>query len=343
MTRRLTAGVFVFATMWMFPLWTSAQPIVTQVSAQANAAGPRLVISGSQFGSHGNYNPGPGPLLNAAWHDFETDQISGGNLQLEDIATYQWSIRHGNARRNSHSFARKVFVDNRLGELNLYQTGTTGTWFASFWFRVDSLAKQQSGKFFRIWGDHANMYLSTGAGDLEIRGFAECATCDPEPHTIYTSPDTLADGDWHRIDIQIAQSPDLVAVSVDGKPQWRRSSTLAGAEREQWIPNPLGADGHTIGVGGMIDGPADGWLARGSYDFDDVFIDYTWARVELGDAPTWQACTVREIQPPQQWADGQITVQLNQGAFRKGQTVYAYVVDATGAVNPIGQAVTIPR
>jgi len=308
------------------------------------AAPNQLVLTGAMFGQHANHNPaGPGSFLNVAWQNFEAGQLSGGNLTLEDISTYQWTIDHTRPRGGSLSHAKKVFIDNRLGELNLTQSNTTGTWFASFWFRTQSLARQQSGKFFRIWGDNANVYLSTGAGDLEIRGFSECESCSPAPFTVYTSPDTFADGGWHRVDVQITEAPDRVAVSLDGKLQWQRSSTLAGAELEQWIPSSLGADGHTIGIGGMLDGPDLGFPANGSYEFDDVFVDYTVARVELGNASTWDASTVREIQVAQQWSDGQIVARLNRGAFAPGQTVYAYVVDANGAVNPLGLPVTMPR
>jgi len=319
-----------------------AQPAVSTATQQATASGTMLVVSGTNFGVHANHNPaGSGAFLNAAWQTFESGQLSGGNMTLENISPSQWSVQSTGARPNSRFYARKVYIDNRLGELNLAQANTTGKWFVSFWFRVQDVASQQSGKFFRIWGDNANVYLSTGAGNLETRGFSECTSCTPQPATVWTSPDAFVADQWARVDIEMAQSPDLFAVYVNGKLEWRRSSTLTGADKEQWIPNPLGGNGHTIGIGGMIDSAAEGWPANGSYKFDDVYIDYTWARVELGNAATWAACTRKEIQPPRQWSGTQITAQLNAGAFAPGQTAYVYVVDANGAVNTNGVPIVI--
>jgi hypothetical protein len=336
---RMTCAVILFL---IWPAAASAQPGITGATQESRGPEGVLLISGTQFGTHANYNPGgPGSFLNTAWQDFEAGELEGGNLRLDDIATYQWSVRSSTPRPNSRFYARKVYIDNRLGELNLTQAATTGQWFVSFWFRVQSVARQQSGKFFRIWGDRANAYLSTGGGDLGIRGFSECESCAPAPATVWASPDTLIARQWHRVDIQIAQTPDRFAVYLDGKLQWRRSSLLAGDERQQWIPTGFGADGHTLGIGGMLDSDGEGWPARGSYQFDDVFIDYTWSRVELGDAPTWEACTHREVQLPREWSDTRIVAHLNPGAFSDGQTVYAYVVDASGAVNPVGEPVVL--
>jgi hypothetical protein len=267
--------------------------------------------------------------------------LAGGNLQLENVSPSQWSIQTAGGRPNSQFYAKKVYINNRGGELGLTQTGTTGKWFVSFWMRLQDVASQQSGKFFRIWGDNANVYLATGAGNLQIRGYSECTSCSPGPTTVWGSPDSMAADQWQRVDIQMAQSPDLFAVYLDGKLEWRRGSGLSGAEMQKWVPNPFGGNNHTLGVGGMLDSAGEGWPANGSYKFDDVYVDYTWARVELGNAATWAACTRREIQPPRQWSDTQITVQLNKGAFANGQTVYAYVVDANGVANTNGVAVVL--
>jgi len=72
---------------------------------------------------------------------------------------------------------------------------------------------------------------------------------------------------------------------------------------------------------------------NGAYAFDDVFFDHTRARVEIGNAPTWTATTIREIQIPVSWSSTSITVQTNITAFAPGSTAYLFVVDASGAVS----------
>lgn len=75
--------------------------------------------------------------------------------------------------------------------------------------------------------------------------------------------------------------------------------------------------------------------------WDELYVDITRARVELGDAATWAACSRREIQIPTAWSSDAITIDVNQGSFANGQQAYLYVVDGNGAVNQQGLAVTI--
>lgn len=76
--------------------------------------------------------------------------------------------------------------------------------------------------------------------------------------------------------------------------------------------------------------------------YDDIYIDNSWARVEIGDQPTYSACTHREIQIPQAiWNDGQLQINVNQGSFADNSTAYLYVVDENGEVNISGYPVTL--
>jgi hypothetical protein len=69
--------------------------------------------------------------------------------------------------------------------------------------------------------------------------------------------------------------------------------------------------------------------------WDEIYVDTTQARVEVGNAPTWAACTHREIQIPTAWSDGEITFTVNRGSLISPNT-YLFVVDAGGAVNSTG-------
>jgi hypothetical protein len=75
--------------------------------------------------------------------------------------------------------------------------------------------------------------------------------------------------------------------------------------------------------------------------FADVYLDYSRARVILGNAPTFVASTVREVQIPAAWSNTSITVSVNLGTFTSGQTAYVYVVDPNGQVNANGRSVII--
>lgn len=74
--------------------------------------------------------------------------------------------------------------------------------------------------------------------------------------------------------------------------------------------------------------------------YDDIYIDNTWARVEIGDAGTYDGCTHREIQIPTSWNSSSITSTLNQGSLPDG-TAYLYVVDENGIMNETGYPITL--
>ncbi len=56
----------------------------------------------------------------------------------------------------------------------------------------------------------------------------------------------------------------------------------------------------------------------------------TWARVAIGDASTWAACSMREYQPIAAWDNGQISFTVNQGGFDNGDRAWIYVIDDDG-------------
>lgn len=63
---------------------------------------------------------------------------------------------------------------------------------------------------------------------------------------------------------------------------------------------------------------------------DDVYVDKTMARVEIGDSESFNDCTRREPQIPYFWDDNKISVSVNNGSFVFGDNVYVFVVDENG-------------
>jgi hypothetical protein len=59
-----------------------------------------------------------------------------------------------------------------------------------------------------------------------------------------------------------------------------------------------------------------------------VHIQRGWARVELGNAATYAACTITEIQRPTAWGPSSIQYVVNKGLLSSG-AVYEYVFDST--------------
>lgn len=97
--------------------------------------------------------------------------------------------------------------------------------------------------------------------------------------------------------------------------------TVAG-----WDPN------RTDSAGGF----QRGYGRNNNRFFADLYLDYTWQHVVLGDASRIDLCSKLEVQNPTAWSDTSITVTVNRGVFSDSQKVYLYVYDATGTPNTNG-------
>jgi hypothetical protein len=82
-------------------------------------------------------------------------------------------------------------------------------------------------------------------------------------------------------------------------------------------------------------------LAFSDIHLDNVYVDSTRARVEIGNAATWAACTRREVQPSTAWASGAITATYQKGALSSGANNWVYVINAAG-VPTAGFQITLP-
>lgn len=148
-------------------------------------------------------------------------------------------------------------------------------------------------------------------------------------------------GRWRHIQFYTRESSVNVAdgdarltldgtVVLDRLGAWNTRTAAGQHYWSAWMGNYLAHDMNPPcgAVGTYSD---DAWTY-----WDNAYIDTSWAHVELGNAPTYTASTLREIQPATSWSDSSITFTLNQGAFTDLSNVYVYVTDATGVVNPNG-------
>ncbi|MCA9594734.1 MAG: hypothetical protein KC776_15545 [Myxococcales bacterium] len=177
-------------------------------------------------------------------------------------------------------------------------------------------------------------------------------------HTFYAA-DSVAyfpDDGWHRLEHYVKLStPGGTAngkryFKVDGNGNFTFSAVPNGH-----YASPSGAIPHTEYDGDdIVTRPAGvdltlenvllpfylrpGYSARGWVD--EVYIDRTQARVELGDDADWYKCTQRFPQPATSWSPSSIEITVNGGTFSVGEAVYAFVVRADGTIVSLGQVGT---
>jgi hypothetical protein len=73
---------------------------------------------------------------------------------------------------------------------------------------------------------------------------------------------------------------------------------------------------------------------------DDVYVNNTQARIELGNDSTYVNCSKKEIQIPSTWSNNSIQFTLNRGQLPNGKA-YLYVLDRLGRVNAKGYEITL--
>ena len=332
---------------------------VTNVSSSALTHGSSYTITGTGFGAKTTVAP-------LRWDDFDSGTI-GATLPDQDSGGWTTlSVQPGKEPRYSNAVVRWT------GSLSLYQDFTEGNYSSSLslwglfdgeiylsgWFyRTTSGALSRNFKWIQMrqfdlddacWEFRQDAYPSTDSGHIYV---SNCSAgqqigCDDEIgisgytaencNMYYGMNGDLKTGAWHRYKIWLTQ----------GVPYFTDSHVRINLDSSEWM---------------YMDGPflpgdcrfQNLWLAfyfatdTGSPTpsmetwWDELYVDTTQARVEIGDAATFDGCSHREIQIPQNtWNDTTIQFKTNKGTFITGHTYYLYVVDGSGNVNSNGYAVT---
>ncbi len=146
---------------------------------------------------------------------------------------------------------------------------------------------------------------------------------------------TQIKGKWYNITIQVDQGDMKTA---NGSFETQHSSA------DFSLPYAVNTETGTIQtVNNKFDAIKLGWymgastIVDGSISlyYDDIYIDNSWARVEIGDNESYEHCTHREMQFINGWnyrvgnPDQTIEIIVNQGSFPNGEA-FIFVVDEDG-------------
>ena len=159
-----------------------------------------------------------------------------------------------------------------------------------------------------------------------------------------TSP-TLTEGPLNQwFSDEIAYQVNTCYTCTDGTMQWWVNGSLVGQE-----PIYMGWTTYTLtlrdsatneDIANMaIQGVADNdpsFPTTNTFGLADIYVDNTWSRVMIGNASTWAASTVHDVEIPTAWADGSINAVLHNDSLPNLDGAYLYVFDSNGNVNPDG-------
>lgn len=301
--------------------------------------GSSLTIYGSGFGSKST----AAPLI---WDNFESgtgtidsgDPATVGTWDAEAVeyrASYSSDYAHAGSRCAKTENLASVGHSQRLRK-----DFVSDIVYLDYWCRVHYLDnKSRNWKTWILYSDN---------GDLQCNWVY---FCNGSALTRYDGTGSLNTNSWSELDYNNdtwmhfslafrASTPNV----ADGAIYHYINEQIAGLASSSVITRNTdhGYDLLTIGELWQFDAVGECQANSGAYVYiDDVYIDTTWARVVVGDAPTWENCTHKEMQIPHTtWNATTIQVTVNRGTFGATDTAYLYVVDSAGAVNSSGYEIT---
>ena len=332
-------------------LWISASRHLASATIESVTGAWRhkqsVVITGADFGKHADSSPDNPSTLVAKFDDFEDGE--------NDTPVTGWSI-YPLGDSSIYRIPRYTNINQRTGSaLSSYHNLTepySGSWFAkwhttnefyiTYWRRSDivSIGDPVNYKECRVEGTVGQRPLlafdTTVMPPTSLKATFQAST-DPYIGGIQYGCGSCVNDRWDRKEfwIRIGDTPGQRFMF------WENAVLKRNYTTPEEFPYGVGPYLGDIGTFNVV--YLGFWIREHSdarVQMDDVYIDTTQARVEIGDNPTWGQCTHREIQIPSAWSDTSITVTVNQGSFGSGSKAYLYVVDADGKVNAEGFPIT---
>ena len=332
---KIAAISFLLAIFWSASVY--AQPNITGFSGSLSNKGT-LTISGSGFGIKS-------PAAPLKWDDFENGVIANdltGWPYLYSSNGINPKYANDQLRPNSILSLKQDFTTNAQynSTFGLIGLSPQTKYYITFYkYMTTSGGASRNYKILMLWGGAAaewdkgprngfTYFPSTASSVM----YSEDCTAGVSTGTTWgdSSASTILTSSWNRFEWYI----DVGNVSVANAKMYYWLDGILKVKMENFVSHTSNCTPTNLYLNAYF--ATDTNNARSYMWVDDVYVDITQARVEIGNAPTWAASTHREIQIPSAWSDTSITITLNQGSFANFNNIYLYVIDANGDVNTNG-------
>jgi len=321
----------------MFVTATYAAPVVSSVSGKLEP-GQALTISGTGFGTKST----AAPLL---FDTFESGS-NGASVGQSSAVVGKWDSGSGSELVKYSTASPRSGKVSTLHDfkqsynISLAKNGSFPTLYMSFWFKVD-LADRRSRNFklWRLYGDNDRLQMAwvymcdsiVLSRQDDNAGFAQN----------FWNGQQYTPGQWHHVQLVMKESDPSVANGtiqhfIDSKSQGSNSTAVqtrySQARFSQlrighyWATDAIDSCSSSTGAKVYI---------------DDVYVDTSWARVELGNASTYAQSTQREVLVPTSWGGSKVEVTVPVNGFTAGQTAYLYVTDQNNVTQSAGFPVVV--
>jgi hypothetical protein len=315
------------------------EPIITSIEGTPTHSGI-IKINGTNFGTKI-------PAAPVKYDDFEDgnagNDLSGWSFSTSSGDNPEYSTRF--LRPNSAMSAVSIFESylSSFGAKDM-SNGFEKVYLDAWYLYDPASPPSRNHKLFRLYAGEKsgqpNLYFNVYCGK---NGSSHLDQDGVSGHQWFDWHWADAEKSWVHIQGYFkASSPGVgdgtVRICVDNtlyideQGTWKTRETGGSLWHSIWFGNYLGHDA----AAGCTASPGN------SYTFwDNVYVDRTQARVEIGNSPNYNSCTHREIQIPVAWSSSSITVRMNQGSFSENDRAYVFAVDAEGNVTSPGYPITI--
>jgi hypothetical protein len=320
---------------------SEAAPVIQGVSGSLTQDSS-ITINGTNFGSKETAAP-------IRYDDFEKG-TSGKNLLSESSGgwkTNSSTVKYSNTKvRISGSMsAKQDFTSTYNADIGLTSAtlGSVNEVYFSGWFTFESGgAPSRNVKILNMgqegdggWQTRVDVYPNSNSGHLYAGISSNCTNGSSYAQDWSVSPSSVLkanDGKWHRLEGYLKMgSNGYRDIWVDNV----KIASISG----QFTSGKCGIEYFHVGYYFSRDtGSPKPWAIR---YWDELYVDDTRARVEIGNNSTWANCTHREIQIPTKWSNSSITLTVNLGSYKSGRRAYIYIVDSNGNLNNQGYPITI--
>lgn len=332
---------------------------ITSVSGTLSH-GSSVTIAGSSFGSKSTaapvkYDDFEGGTLNAdlsnGWHLDQPYSDQGptySNGQLRTNSTRSARCRWPIPRRSADDG-----VNFGLGITSAWPVngGDISALYLDFWYYLDdTAAAPEYMRNHKLWRLHTgstsvpnryqNVYGNSGDNVIAQDGLGDGATGVTQLYFDggVTYAQEYLSGQWSHFQVWMTES---TVNTIDGV-LWCAIDGIVGINGVL-MTRTANTHWNQLYFGNYMsqDQPDTGNIsATVSTYWDQVYIDTTPARIEIGNNATYASCTHREIWIPSAWSSTSVTATVNRGSFGASDSVYLFVVDSSNTPSA-GFAITL--
>ena len=308
-----------------------AAPVVTGLGTSIFDHGTSATISVTNPGTKSTVPP-------HIWDNMETGGFhpNWGGVSVARINTSD--ARHGNSAYNGNHNFQGSGGDGYYGAFEAPSDTRSATWFCQYWFKLDTNWNWGAGpagsadanlanvKMFRLWHAGGQENLSFASWRNGLMQYSMELIEPPQQQRDFYSRSNFTPGVWQCFQFEFISSDIGVA---NGTFRWWHNGYRVVNNTTFMTRQNLATYKYPL-ILGFFNSWIDGGTDRDDFYIDDVYIDTSLARVEVGDNVDYNSCTHREVQIPTAWANDEISFTVNTGSFDGEADAYIFVVDENG-------------